>query len=141
MKMQLRVVVSELNVNMIFKPSNIRLIIIGHLSFHFYIAINNNRKSHRYCRIPKLLCTLIFLAIMMAMIISVFHFHLNRSYLPSHSSLLSNYANFLRTKYKSIVNPKWPPLSSELYILLDHFPTKMLSLFLIIISTITRAIK
>ena len=141
--MQLRVVVSKLNVNicMIFKPSKIRLIIIGHLSFHFYIAIDNNRKSHRYCRIPKLLCTLIFLAIMMTMIISMFHFHLNRSYPPSHSSPLSNYANFLRTKYKSIVNPKWPPLSSDLYILLDHFPTKMLSLFLIIISTITRAIK
>ena len=79
----------------------------------------------------------------MTMMISVFHFHLNRSYPLSHSSPLnlSNYANFLRTKYKSIVNPKWPPLSSDLYILLDHFPTKMLSLFLIIISTITRAIK
>ena len=111
------------------------------LSLRRNANIDHGGKSHRYHRIPKLLSTLMFLAVIMAVVIIEIQFYLNRSYPPLHSSLLSNYANFLKTKYKSIVNPKWPPLSSDLYILLDHFPTKMLSLFLIIISTITRAIK
>ena len=70
---------------------------------------------------PKLFSCLIYSAIPMMMVIiilSIFLFldHLNKSYFPSHSSPLSNYANFLKTKYKSTSNPKWPPLSSEFYI-------------------------
>ena len=104
---------------MIFKPSKIRLIIIGYLSFHFYIVTDNNKKSHRYRHMPKLLFYLICSAILVMVaiiIISLILFHLNESYLPLHSSPLSNYANFLRTKYKSNSNPKWSPLSSEFYI-------------------------
>ena len=104
---------------MIFKPSKIRLIIIGYLSFHFYIAIDDNKKSHRYRHMPKLHSCLIFLAILMMVaiiILSLSLFHQNGSYLPLHSSPLSNYSNFLRTKYKSNSNPKWSPLLSEFYI-------------------------
>ena len=70
---------------------------------------------------PKLLSRLIYSAILMMIaiiIISIFLFpdHPNESYFPSHSLPLSNYTNFLRNKYKSSSNPKWPPLSSEVYV-------------------------
>ena len=101
------------------KLSKIRLTIIGYLSFYFYIATDKKKKSHKYRHMPKPLSCLIYLAIPMMVaiiILSLSLFHQNGSYLPLHSSPLSNYANFLRTKYKSISNPKWSPLSSEFYI-------------------------